>query len=286
MIERIYDLHCHSTASDGVLTPTEVVQRAVEMGVNVLALTDHDSISGLTEAREAAARHHIELINGVEISTQWENRGIHIVGLNFDETSAEMTALLQQQAELRLKRALAIGEKFDKIGIPNTFEGAQALASGEVTRAHYARYLMQIGVVNNQEQAFKCYLSAGKPAFVKSEWVDIPTAINVIHQAGGLAVIAHPLRYTMTNRWIRKLIADFKQWGGDGIEVAGCGQSPDQRQLLTRWANEFELFASAGSDFHFPCGWIELGKGLSLPQQVRSIFGAVLERVAIRLFFT
>ncbi|MGQ0286253.1 RNase RNM [Pasteurellaceae bacterium 22721_9_1] len=270
-MEQIYDLHCHSTASDGVLTPTEVVQRAAEMGVNILALTDHDSISGLAEAREAAVRHHIKLINGVEISTLWENRGIHIVGLNFDETSPEMTALLQQQAELRLKRALAIGEKFDKMGIPNTFEGAKALASGEVTRAHYARYLMQIGVVNNQEQAFKRYLSGGKPAFVKSEWVDIPTAIKVIHQAGGLAVIAHPLRYTMTNRWIRKLITDFKQWGGDGIEVAGCGQSPDQRQLLARWANEFDLLASAGSDFHFPCGWIELGKGLALPQQVRSI---------------
>ncbi|PJG85891.1 RNase RNM [Conservatibacter flavescens] len=266
-----YDLHCHSTASDGVLSPTALINRALENGVDVLALTDHDSIAGLEEAKLAAQAAGIRLINGVEISTQWENRGIHIVGLDFDETSPKMTALLAEQAELRYQRALQIGEKLAAMGLVGAFEGAKSLATGEVTRAHYARYLVQIGKVSNEQQAFKKYLSQGKPAYVKSQWCDIKTAIDVIHQAGGLAVLAHPLRYTMTNRWIKKLIADFKSWGGDAMEVAGCGQTKDQRQVLARWANEYGLMASMGSDFHFPCGWIELGKSLWLPEGCRFV---------------
>ncbi|TCP92220.1 hypothetical protein EDC44_12420 [Cricetibacter osteomyelitidis] len=266
-----FDLHCHSTASDGVLSPTEVVQRANEQGVNVLALTDHDTISGITEARAEAERLNMQLISGVEISTQWENRGIHIVGLSFDENSPEMRALLANQAELRQQRAVEIGRKLEKANVPNAYEGAKSLANGEVTRAHYARYLVQIGKVSSEQQAFKRYLSQGKPCYVKSQWCDIPTAIQTIHAAGGIAVLAHPLRYTLTAKWIRRLIADFKCWQGDGLEVAGCGQSPDQRQLLARWANEFELKGSVGSDFHFPCGWVELGKSLQLPEGVRFV---------------
>lgn len=272
METKIYDLHCHSTASDGVLSPTALVQRANTQGVNVLALTDHDSISGLDEAAAEAEKLSIELINGVEISTQWENRGIHIVGLGFDKTHPKMTALLASQAQLRYQRALEIGEKLAKIGVENAFEGAKALASGEVTRAHYARYLVQIGKVSNDNQAFKRYLSQGKSCYVKSEWCDISTAIEVIHQTGGVAVLAHPLRYEMTATKIRQLIADFTQWGGEAIEVSGCGQTKDQRQLLARWANEHGLVGSVGSDFHFPCGWVELGKSLWLPPEVEPVW--------------
>ena len=236
-----YDLHCHSTASDGVLTPTELVQRAHEQGVNVLALCDHDTVMGIDEAKIEADKLGIELINSVEISTNWEGRGIHIV-------------------------------KLEKAGIPNAYEGAKELANGEVTRAHYARYLVQIGKVSNDGQAFKRYLGGGKSCFVKAEWVDIPTAIDTIHAAGGVAVIAHPMRYNMTGKWIRRLIVDFKQWGGDGMEVADSGQTKDQRQYLARLANEYDLAASLGSDFHFPCGWIELGKNLFLPEEVKPIW--------------
>ena len=144
-----YDLHCHSTASDGVLTPTELVQRAHEQGVNVLALCDHDTVMGIDEAKIEADKLGIELINGVEISTNWEGRGIHIVGLNFDKTHSKMTALLAEQKSLREKRAVEIGHKLEKAGVPNAYEGAKALANGEVTRAHYARYLVQIGKVSN-----------------------------------------------------------------------------------------------------------------------------------------
>lgn len=151
----IYDLHCHSTASDGVLSPTEVVARAVEKGVNVLALTDHDTTAGLAEARLAVQQADLTLISGVEISTTWENRAIHIVGLGFDETSAKMTALLRQQAALRYQRALEISDKLAKVGIADAFEQAKMLATGEVTRAHYARLLVQMGKVSNEGQAFK-----------------------------------------------------------------------------------------------------------------------------------
>ncbi|MDC2824836.1 PHP domain-containing protein [Rodentibacter pneumotropicus] len=269
---KIYDLHCHSTASDGVLSPTEVVQRAAEQGVNVLALCDHDTVCGIDEARLAAKEVGIELITGVEISTTWEGRGIHIVGLNFDQTHPKMTALLANQKALREKRAVEIGAKLEKAGIPNAYEGAKALANGEVTRAHYGRYLVQIGKVSNDGQAFRRYLGQGKSAFVKAEWVDIPTAIETIQAAGGMAVIAHPLRYNLTGKRIRQLMADFKSWGGDAMEISGYGQTKDQRQMLARWANEFGLLGSVGSDFHFPCGWVELGRNLDLPEGVEPIW--------------
>ncbi len=267
-----YDLHCHSTASDGVLSPREVVLRAFEQGVNVLALCDHDTVAGIDEAKQTADEIGIALISGVEISTDWEGRGIHIVGLNFDKMHPKMLALLENQKILREKRALEIGAKLEKVGIPNAYEGAKTLADGEVTRAHYARYLVQIGKVSNDGQAFKRYLGPGKSAFVKAEWTNIPTTIETIHAAGGIAVIAHPLRYNMTGKWVRRLMADFKTWGGDGVEIADCGQTKDQRQILARWANEFDLLGSVGSDFHFPCGWVELGKNLALPEGVKPVW--------------
>lgn len=267
-----YDLHCHSTASDGVLSPREVVLRAFEQGVNVLALCDHDTVAGIDEAKQTADEIGIALISGVEISTDWEGRGIHIVGLNFDKMHPKMLALLENQKILREKRALEIGAKLEKVGISNAYEGAKTLADGEVTRAHYARYLVQIGKVSNDGQAFKRYLGPGKSAFVKAEWTNIPTTIETIHAAGGIAVIAHPLRYNMTGKWVRRLMADFKTWGGDGVEIADCGQTKDQRQILARWANEFDLLGSVGSDFHFPCGWVELGKNLALPEGIKPVW--------------
>ena len=264
-----YDLHCHSTASDGVLTPTEVVLRAHEKGVNVLALTDHDTVAGVAEARQQAETLGMRLINGVEISTLWENRSIHIVALGFDISHEKMTALLAEQAKLREIRAQEIGAKLEKIGVENAYVEAKKLAgNGEVTRAHYARHLEQIGKVSNDGQAFKRYLGQGKSAYVKAQWIDIPTTIDIIHQAGGVAVFAHPLRYTMTMKWVRKLTESFKAWGGDAIEISGCGQSRDQYQLLVKLAEEHQLAGSMGSDFHFPCAWVELGRLAPLPEHI------------------
>ena len=264
-----YDLHCHSTASDGILSPTEVVLRAHEKGVNVLALTDHDTVAGVPGARKQAEALGIQFINGVELSTLWEGHSIHIVGLGFDISHEKMTALLAEQAKLREIRAQEIGEKLEKIGVENAYAEAKKLAgNGEVTRAHYARHLVQIGKVSNDGQAFKRYLGQGKSAYVKPQWVDIPSAIEIIHAAGGVAVLAHPLRYTMTTKWVRKLAENFKAWGGDAMEISGCGQSRDQYQLLVKLAEEHQLAGSMGSDFHFPCAWIELGKLAPLPAHI------------------
>ncbi|MBF0785460.1 PHP domain-containing protein [Muribacter muris] len=268
----IYDLHSHSRASDGVLTPTELVERAASRQIEMLALTDHDTVAGIAEARQAAQQHGIRFIAGVEISILWQEKPIHLAALNIDETHSAMTDLLAQQKVWRQQRAEQIGEKLAKAGIPNAYEGAKALASGEVTRAHYGRFLVAQGYARNDEHAFKRYLGAGKTAYVKPKWCSLEQAIDATHQAGGVICVAHPLRYKLTARWIRRLIEDFKQAGGDGIEVAGCAQTPDQRQLLARWAAEFDLYASGGSDFHYPAGWIELGKGLTLPESCKPIW--------------
>ncbi|MDG6882562.1 error-prone DNA polymerase [Phocoenobacter uteri] len=267
-----YDLHCHSTASDGMLTPTEVVQRAVEKGVDVLALTDHDTINGLAEAKQAAQDLPITLISGVEISIVWQDKNIHLSALNFDETNENLVNLLENQTALREQRAIQIAEKLAKAGIQNAYEGAKNLAEGEITRAHYARFLVEIGAVKSIEKAFKKYLGQGKSAYVKPMWCTMEEAIDTIHQAGGVINVAHPLRYKLTARWVRRLITAFKEAGGDGIEVSGCGQSRDQRQLLARWAEEFELYASVGSDFHYPTQWLDFGKDLILPSNCKPIW--------------
>lgn len=268
----IYDLHSHSTASDGMLTPTELVVRALDNQIEMLALTDHDTLGGIAEAKAFAVDKPIRFISGVEISILWENKSIHLAALNVDETNVELNQLLDRQKIWREERAVQIGEKLAKSGIPHAYEGARKLANGEVTRAHYARFLLEHGYVKNIEQAFKRYLGMGKSAYVKPVWCSLEEAVEATHQAGGVICIAHPLRYKLTARWIRRLIADFKQAGGDGIEVSSAAQTPDQRQLLARWANEFELYASGGSDFHYPTGWIELGKGLALPQSCQPIW--------------
>ena len=276
MFTKKYDLHCHSTASDGVLAPGDVVLRAVEMGVRVLALTDHDTVNGLAEAREVAEKHDVTFINGVEISTRWNNKDIHVVGLGFDMNDPELQTLLQQQQQFRHQRALAIGEKLAELGIPNAYEGAKKLSEGEVTRAHYARYLVEAGVVKDVSQAFKRYLAQGKKAYINPSWCDIPTAIATIQKAGGKAVLAHPLRYELSRKKFQQLIADFKAWNGDAMEVAGCGQNPQQRQHLLALAEAHALKASGGSDFHYPCGWRELGKGLALPEGCDFILSALI----------
>ncbi|WP_373777355.1 PHP domain-containing protein [Glaesserella sp.] len=268
----IRDLHSHSTASDGVLSPTELIQRAVEKNIGMLALTDHDTVAGIAEAKAYAQTQPIHFIVGVEISVLWQGKSIHLAALNIDEQHTAITTLLESQAELRRQRAEKIAEKLAKAGVPNAYEGAKALAEGEVTRAHFGRFLVAQGYARNDEHAFKRYLGTGKTAYVKPMWCSIEDAVQATHQAGGLICLAHPLRYKLTTKWIRRLIEDFKRAGGDGIEVMGCAQTPDQRQLLARWAEEFDLLASGGSDFHYPSDWIELGKGLELPLQCKPVW--------------
>ncbi|EPY2904637.1 RNase RNM [Cronobacter sakazakii] len=271
----IYDLHSHTTASDGLLTPEQLVHRAVEMGIHTLAITDHDTTAGLPAAHEEIARAGLalRLIDGVEISTLWENHEIHIVGLGIDITHPEMVAFLDGQAQRRTRRAEMIAERLEKARIPGALEGAKRLADGGVvTRGHFARFLIEDGRATNMANVFKHYLARGKTGYVPPQWCTIEQAIDVIHHSGGQAVIAHPGRYQLSAKWLKHLLNQFAAAGGDAMEVAQCQQAPNERNQLASYAGQFGLLASQGSDFHQPCPWIELGRRLRLPDGLTPVW--------------
>ncbi|WP_275555810.1 PHP domain-containing protein [Mixta sp. Marseille-Q2659] len=271
----IYDLHSHTRASDGLLTPQELVQRAVAMRVGVLAITDHDSVAGLAAARAAIAEQHLplHLIDGVEASTLWENHEIHIVGLGIDPSHPVMTDFLAGQNACRLARAQLMAERLEKAQIPGALEGALALAEGgAITRGHFARWLIAQGKADNMAQVFKHYLARGKTGYAPPQWCTIKQAVDAIHHSGGYAVLAHPGRYGLSAKWLKRLIAHFAEIGGDAMEVAQCQQPPNERSQLGRYAQDYQLAASQGSDFHQPCPWIELGKKLWLPGGVEAVW--------------
>ncbi|KAA6103339.1 PHP domain-containing protein [Pantoea dispersa] len=271
----LYDLHSHTQASDGLLTPTALVQRAVEMHVGVLAITDHDSVAGVAEAQAAVQQLQLPLrvLAGVEASTLWENHEIHIVGLNVDTQHPALTAFLAQQHQCRMARAELIAERLERARIPDALAGAQRLAHGGViTRGHFARYLVELGKADNMAQVFKNYLARGKTGYVPPQWCTIKQAIDAIHHSGGVAVLAHPARYGLSAKWLKRLIAHFAAEGGDAMEVAQCQQAPNERTQLASYARDNQLAASQGSDFHQPCPWIELGRKLWLPGGVEPVW--------------
>lgn len=271
----IYDLHSHTTASDGCLTPEALVHRAVEMRVGTLAITDHDTTAAIAPAREEISRSGLalNLIPGVEISTVWENHEIHIVGLNIDITHPLMCEFLAQQTERRNQRAQLIAERLEKAQIPGALEGAQRLAQGgAVTRGHFARFLVECGKASSMADVFKKYLARGKTGYVPPQWCTIEQAIDVIYHSGGKAVLAHPGRYNLSAKWLKRLVAHFAEHHGDAMEVAQCQQSPNERTQLATLARQHHLWASQGSDFHQPCPWIELGRKLWLPAGVEGVW--------------
>ncbi|MCQ1944691.1 RNase AM [Escherichia coli] len=271
----IYDLHSHTTASDGCLTPEALVHRAVEMRVGTLAITDHDTTAAIAPAREEISRSGLalNLIPGVEISTVWENHEIHIVGLNIDIAHSAMSEFLAQQTERRNQRAKLIAERLEKAQIPGALEGAQRLAQvGAVTRGHFARFLVECGKASSIADVFKKYLARGKTGYVPPQWCTIEQAIDVIHHSGGKAVLAHPGRYNLSAKWLKRLVAHFAEHHGDAMEVAQCQQSPNERTQLATLARQHHLWASQGSDFHQPCPWIELGRKLWLPAGVEGVW--------------
>lgn len=208
----IYDLHSHTTASDGLLTPETLVHRAVEMRVGTLAITDHDTTAAIPAAREEISRSGLalNLIPGVEISTVWENHEIHIVGLNIDIAHPAMRDFLAQQTQRRQARGRLIAERLEKAHIPGAWEGALRLANGgAVTRGHFARFLVECGKAATMADVFKKYLARGKTGYVPPQWCTIEQAIDVIHHSGGKAVLAHPGRYDLSAKWLKRLVAHF-----------------------------------------------------------------------------
>jgi len=241
------------------------------MRVSVLAITDHDTLAGLAPAQRAIDDLNLplQLVSGVEISTVWENHEIHIVGLGIDTAHPALTALLQAQSERRTQRATLIAGRLENARIPGALEGAMRHAkNGAITRGHFARFLVEAGHAKTLADVFKKYLAKGKTGYVPPQWCTIAEAINIIHLAGGQAVLAHPGRYGLSTKWLKRLLAHFALCGGDAMEVAQCQQAPNERSLLASYARQFNLQASQGSDFHQPCAWIELGRKLWLPADV------------------
>lgn len=269
-----FDLHCHSFFSDGILSPEMLVARAKEREVDVLALTDHDTIAGLGLAQKAADECGIKLINGIEFSSQWGKGGVHIVGLGFRTDSAELNSAIEAQNEARSGRAQQIAARLAKAGFTGTLEGAQALAGNAyVGRPHFAQHLVNIGAVTNINAAFKKYLGTGKSADVKYQWPAMATIITWIHAAGGVAVLAHPCKYDLTRTKMCALIKDFAAAGGDALEVVSGMQAHPVTEDLAKIAAANNLAASCGSDFHFPGhAWQELGCFPSLPETCRPVW--------------
>jgi len=269
-----YDLHCHSTASDGSLTPTEVIERAQLQGVTTLALTDHDTINGQEEAAKAAVSSNISFIPGIEISATWENKCFHILGLNIDPNNEVLISGIKDLQTLRTERAKKIAYKLEKKRIPNAYEAVMDMAKGGmVTRAHFANFLLANNYVATQQQAFDRYLGKGKAAFVSTVWADLSEAVDWISQAGGIPVVAHPLRYKLTASWMRRFLCAFKEAGGLGIEVVTGRSSAEEIRRSLFFANQYQLAASAGSDFHTPTNqWVELGRLVPLPDNIQPVW--------------
>lgn len=267
------DLHCHSTASDGTLPPAGVVARAAAQEVELLALTDHDTTDGLEAAYTASREHGIHLLPGIEISVTWRDKLLHIVGLGIDPEHPPLQKGLLQLRDLREGRAEEIGRRLARAGIPGALDGARRHAGdGMVTRTHFARYLLEAGVVTEMQEVFDRYLARGKPGYYRVDWAALDAAIGWITGSGGIAVVAHPLRYRLTTSWLNRVLEAFRAAGGCGVEVV-CGRhSRDDIERAAGFARRHGLEASAGSDFHEPGPWIELGRLGRLPDGLMPVW--------------
>ncbi|NOZ53523.1 MAG: PHP domain-containing protein [Gammaproteobacteria bacterium] len=264
-----YDLHSHSRASDGSLTPTELVTRAKLQGVDVLALTDHDVVDGLVDAGQTAISLGLKLIPGVEISVTWNNVTIHVLGLGIDR---ENECLLQGLSELRRcrdQRAEIIAKRLADSGIDGALEGAKNFASGAIiSRTHFAHFLVRAGYAKNVRDVFKRFLVKNKPGYVAGKWASLEQAVEWITGAGGQAVIAHPARYKLSATKLRCLLEAFRLSGGIGLEVVSSSHNESECALMGRYATQFELLASCGSDYHGPeQTWAELGRMPAMPEE-------------------
>jgi len=261
------DFHCHTTASDGLLPPAEVVARAVRAGVELLAITDHDTLAAFDTV--SAGRHaDLTLVPGVEFSTTWHDTGIHVVGLNTAPESAAMREAVAAQGAAREARAERIGQRLVALGLPDLLPAARAEAGDAVVgRPHFARALVAAGLVTSEAQAFRRYLGAGRPGDVRDSWAPLERVVGWIRDAGGVAVLAHPGHYRLSRTRRQRLIAAFKAAGGEAVEVISGHQDVSLTAQLARDVTAHGLEASVGSDFHGPGpGVMELGGAGPLPR--------------------
>ncbi|MFM9968157.1 MAG: PHP domain-containing protein [Burkholderiales bacterium] len=270
-----YDLHCHSTASDGTLSPTELVTRAHRNGVTALAITDHDVTDAYDEANAAAQSVGMRFIAGVEISVTWYDKTLHIVGLGLNIRGAALVDGLAQVRLGRVNRGKQIGEELAKLGIHGSLEAALLYAGDPQTlsRTHFARFLVEKGYARDVKSVFHQYLGEGKPGYVPHCWASLADAVSWIVASGGVAVIAHPGRYGLSQDKAKLLVEDFKNCGGVGIEVLTGSHTAEQSRLYGQVARKYDLAASCGSDFHSPAeSRVDLGGLPPLPPGLRPIW--------------
>ncbi|MBY0242271.1 MAG: PHP domain-containing protein [Burkholderiaceae bacterium] len=248
------DLHCHSNVSDGVLPPAKVAQVARQGGVDAWALTDHDEVSGIPAARQAAQEQGMRFVPGVEISITWAGETVHIVGLQIDETNPQLVQGLHQTRSGRDQRGHEIARQLALHGIPDAYEGALKYVDNPdlMSRTHFARYIVELGKCRNVSEVFKRYLAEGKPGYVEHRWASLEQAMQWIVGAGGIPVIAHPGRYKFSDMAQGVLFDEFKQLGGGAIEVVTGSHTPDQYPQYAELANRYGFLASRGTDFHAP----------------------------------
>ncbi len=270
----IIDLHNHSYYSDGILSPSEVVCLAKESGCDVFALTDHDTTDGLAEAQQAAKKQGLKLIHGVEISAMWRNMTIHIVGLNIDKDNPMLQAGLKQHQGFRKIRAEKMARGLSGAGVIGAMEKTQALAKTEmITRTHFAQMLIQEGICKDMKSVFRRFLTGKKPGGVKGQWAQFDEVIEWIHAAGGVAILAHPLRYRMTHTKIQRMLSHLSNAGLDGVEVITAHSVDEEITLMAKWADKLNLLYSCGSDYH---GWnnqrVKIGRLKDLPNPDRRLW--------------
>jgi predicted metal-dependent phosphoesterase TrpH len=272
------DLHCHSVVSDGTLSPEVLAERAHANGVHLWALTDHDELGGQARALAVARALGMDYLSGVEISVTWMGQTIHIVGLGIDATHVGILEGLRRTREGRSNRAKLMAEQLLKVGISGAYEGALHFAGNHdlISRTHFARFLVEQGVCRDTEHVFKNYLIEDKPGFVPHLWASLDDAVAWIKAAGGVAVIAHPGRYSLNDLQMDELFKHFKEIGGLGIEVITGSHSPDQYQTYGKIAQHYGFMASRGSDFHDPDeSHIDLGRLPHLPDHLTPIWSAL-----------
>lgn len=259
------DLHTHTNFSDGKLSPDELVQRAMANGVEMLSITDHDTVNAYQHFNPAST--NITLIPGIEFSTFWNKIGIHIVGLNVKLNSDALNEAITHQHQARRTRSEAIAERLEKMGIKDALSGAQKIAGNDnVGRPHFAQHIVNIGAVTTINQAFDKFLDS-KSGDIKKFWATLPQIVSWIRDAGGLAVLAHPLKYKLTRTKLIELLDDFVEAGGHGMEVISGKQLAHETTDLAKICTQKNLLASCGSDFHQPNqSWSDIGKYPPLPK--------------------
>ncbi|MDO8909320.1 MAG: PHP domain-containing protein [Pseudohongiella sp.] len=264
------DLHSHTWLSDGELSPQKLIERAISLGIQQLAITDHDSV-GAHHMLAPFEHESLQLLSGVEISTQWEGKEVHIVGILFDLENQDLASLLQRQQVLRRERAEDIALQLDKTGITGLMGYLNELPCESLGRSHIATFLVERGYVGSKQMAFSKYLGKRGRIQTRIPWCEISEAVGTIRAAGGLSIIAHPDRYDFNRVKLRRLLAEFADAGGDAVEVSYSNLHPEKLQALADRTIEAGLWASVGSDFHTPSNaWMDLGRIRQLPANCAS----------------